>query len=134
MKKSVVVLIAIIYVASIALVTFFGLQHNTFFEDKKVSQVTITNENLRTTSTGDKYISLLPDENGNRTFQIKYEVSPNDATNTGVDFVIDEQNAYASVDENGLVTFTKGNWSAIVYVIAKDGSGASDKLEVTFMR
>ena len=47
MKKSVIVIIAVIYIASIALVTFFGLKHNTFFEDKKVTSVSIVNEGIK---------------------------------------------------------------------------------------
>ena len=134
MKKSVVILIAIIYVASIALVTFYGLKHNTFFEDKPVERVTITNEGISYTSTGEKYVALLPDENGNRTYQITYEVTPDDAYNREVDFVIDDGVTYATVDENGLVTFNAPLKSAIVYVVATDGSGAKDKITIVFMR
>ena len=133
MKKSVVILIAVIYIASIALVTFFGLKHNTFFEDKKVSEIHITNENVNYDMYGKKYIVIFPDENGVISYQITYEVTPDDATNKEVDFVKDEQNTAATVDENGLVTFGEitAPRSVIVYVVAADGSNARDSIEIT---
>lgn len=133
MKKSVVILIAVIYIASIALVTFFGLKHNTFFEDKKVSEVHITNENVNYDMYGKKYIVIFPDENGVISYQITYEVTPDDATNKEVDFVKDEQNTAATVDENGLVTFGEITTprSVIVHVVAADGSNARDSIEIT---
>ena len=133
MKKSVVILIAVIYIASIALVTVFGLKHNTFFEDKKVSEVHITNENVNYDMYGKKYIVIFPDENGVISYQITYEVTPDDATNKEVDFVKDEQNTAATVDENGLVTFGEITTprSVIVHVVAADGSNARDSIEIT---
>ena len=130
MKKSVIILIAVIYIASIALVTFFGLKHNTFFEDKKVTSVSIVNEGIKYTRDGEKYI-VIP--LGDTTFQIEYEVGPEDASNKNVTFVADEQSTIATVDQNGLVTFNK-NGSIILYVMASDGSGCSDKIEVTKIR
>ena len=46
MKKSVIILIAIIYVASIALVSFFGLKFKVFEEVVPVESVKILDENL----------------------------------------------------------------------------------------
>lgn len=130
MKKSVIVIIAVIYIASIALVTFFGLKHNTFFEDKKVTSVNIVNEGIKYKRSGEKYI-VIP--MGDNTFQIEYEVGPEDAVNKTVNFVADEQTTIATVDQNGLVTFNKMG-SIIVYVVAADGSGCSDSIEVTKLR
>ena len=130
MKKSVVILIGLIYVASILVVTFFGLKHNTFFDDIVVENVEIINEGIRYTRDGQKYIVISP---GETTFQIEYKVTPEDAVNKIVSFVIDSQNSIATVDENGLVTFSDIG-SVIVYVVADDTSGAKDKIEVTKLR
>lgn len=130
MKKSVVIIIAVIYVASIAIVTFFGLKHNTFFDDIPLEKVEIVNEGINYTRDGQKYIVINPGEN---TFQIEYIVSPENAVNKNVNFIIDEQSTIATVDENGLVTFNKMG-SVIVYVVADDGYGASDQIEVTKIR
>ncbi|MBQ8321059.1 MAG: hypothetical protein IJX92_01675 [Clostridia bacterium] len=133
MKKSVIVLIGVIYAASIVLVTFFGLQYSTYQpEEIPVSEIKITNNGLKIDeSDGSKYIVFFtPDENGNRTFQVEYTVTPDDASNPAVDFVMDSP--YATVDENGLVTFTKVG-SAILYIYSTDGTRKSDSIEITFL-
>lgn len=131
MKKSVVISIGIIYALSIFLVTFFGLKHQTFNEIIYVSQVEIIEENARYASSGLKYIVLTPDENGKREYQLKWQVTPDNAHNTDVDFIYDKQNTYVSVDENGLVTFT-GPTAIDVTVTSTDGTSASDTIKIIF--
>lgn len=131
MKKSVVISIGIIYALSIFLVTFFGLKHQSFNEIIYVSQVEIIEENASYTSSGVKYIVLSPDENGNRQYQIKWKVTPEDAHNVKVDFVYDTQKKHVNVDENGLVTFTSSG-SVDVKVVATDGTTISDTIKIIF--
>ena len=128
MKKSVVILIAIIYVASIALVSFFGLQYQNFFEIVYTEQIELLGDNIKTNDKGEKYVVILPDEQGNYAYQIQYRVHPDNATNSKVDFVFDHEKAdksSISVDENGVVTFPKRGGTLKVKLVAKDGSGAS---------
>ncbi|MBE6581487.1 MAG: hypothetical protein E7650_07760 [Ruminococcaceae bacterium] len=128
MKKSVVILIAIIYVASIALVSFFGLQYQNFFEIVYTEQIELLGDNIKTNDKGEKYVVILPDEQGNYAYQIQYRVHPDNATNSKVDFIYDHEKAdksSISVDENGVVTFSKRGGTLKVKLVAKDGSGAS---------
>ena len=128
MKKSVVILIAIIYVASIALVSFFGLQYQNFFEIVYTEQIELLGDNIKTNDKGEKYVVILPDEQGNYAYQIQYRVHPDNATNSKVDFIYDHEKAdksSISVDENGVVTFPKRGGTLKVKLVAKDGSGAS---------
>ena len=128
MKKSVVILIAIIYVASIALVSFFGLQYQNFFEIVYTEQIELLGDNIKTNEKGEKYVVILPDEQGNYAYQIQYRVHPDNATNSKVDFIYDHEKAdksSISVDENGVVTFSKRGGTLKVKLVAKDGSGAS---------
>ena len=126
MKKSVVILIALIYVAAIALVSFFGLQFKIFEEVVPVESVEITNEGQKYSPSLGDYIIVLPNEKGERRLKIDYRVYPDNASNTEVDFAY-EQSPAASVDEYGLVTFT-GKGKIKVTIIAKDGSLAEDSL------
>ena len=126
MKKSVVIIIVLIYLASIALVSFFGLQFKVFEEVIPVEKVEITNEGQKYSDQFGDYIVIKPDANGEYRFQIQYRVYPDEASNSEVDFAY-EQVDYASVDAHGLVTFTaKG--ALKVRVIAKDGSNAEDTI------
>ena len=136
MKKSVVIIIALIYVASIALVSFFGLQFKVFEEVIPVERVEITNEGQKYSELYGDYIVLYPNERGEYRMKIDYRVYPNEATNTAVDFAYEKVD-YASVDEYGVVTFSKeavsaslGGISLEVRVIAKDGSNAEDTILV----
>ena len=87
MKKSVIILIAIIYIASVALVSFFGLQFKVFEEIIPVERVEITNEVADHNDTwGDYVVITQPDENGEVRYRIDYRVYPENATNTDVSF------------------------------------------------
>ena len=127
MKKSVIVLIALIYVASIALVSFFGLQFKVFEEVIPVERIEITNPDQKYDPRMGDYYVLHPNANGEWKYQIDYHVYPENASNVEVDFAYEEV-PYASVDEYGVVTFTKPNTSLKIRVIATDGSNAEDTI------
>ena len=76
-----------------------------------------------------QFIILRTDENGERTYQIKYSIGPENATNKGVRYAISSKSA--TVDENGLVTFTKKG-DAVVTIMPIDGSNCSDTLTISF--
>ena len=126
MKKSVVIIIVLIYLASIALVSFFGLQFKVFEEVIPVDYIEITNEGQKYSETQGDYIVISPNEKGERRIKIDYHVYPEDASNAEVDFAY-EQVDYASIDEYGVVTFTRPGVLK-VRVIAKDGSNAEDTI------
>ena len=84
MKKSVIILIGVIYIAAIALVSFFGLQAKIYNEKVYVERIEILNE-YDIDDQGNKYIVFYPDENGERKFQINYRVYPDDASTKKVD-------------------------------------------------
>ena len=129
MKKSVVILIAVIYVAAIALVSFFGLQFKIFEQVIPVEKIEITNDGLKYNETWGDCVFISPDSNGERKFQIKYKLTPDGATNSKVAYSTDGQNAVASVDESGLVSF-QGPGMIKVIINATDGSGAKTAITV----
>ena len=128
MKKSVIILIALIYISSIALVSFFGLRHKTFNEIIYVENIEILNENYNLDANGEKYVTVR-DSNQ---FQIEWRVYPDNATEKGVDFVYDTTNSKFTVDDNGVVTCSTGRGAITVQIVAKDGSGVKDKILINF--
>ncbi len=128
MKKSVVIIIALIYVASIALVSFFGLQYKVFNEVISVERVEITNEGQKHSDTFGDYIVIKPNEKGERRIKIDYHVYPENASNTKVDFAY-EQVEYATVDEYGVVTFTSPGVLKVT-IIATDGTNVQDSITI----
>ena len=131
MKKSVVILIALIYVASVALVSFFGLQFKVFEEVVPVERVEITNPGQKHSEQHGDYVVIRPDESGNVRYQIQYRVYPDNASNAVVDLAYEEEDWF-SVDENDVFTFT-GSGSVKVHVIATDGSNAEDTIMIVAM-
>ena len=133
MKKSVVILIALIYIASIALVGFFGLKFKVFEEIVYVSSIEFLNDDIQDAPEGiedfDCYVVISPDENGNRKYQIEYRVFPDKATKKGVIFSYDEASAAVAgitVDEYGVVTFS-GQGAITIQLIPEDGSDTASK-------
>ena len=107
MKKSVVILIAVIYVAAIALVSFFGIRSELLEETVYVSGIEIVGDGVATSATGAKSVRVYLDENGHGEYQLDWRVTPTNATNTKVVFNYDESKTYVTVDDKGLVKFTR---------------------------
>ena len=129
MKKAVVIIIALIYIAAVALVSFFGLQHKVFEEVIGVERVETTNEGQKTSETHGDYIVIRPNEKGERRIKIDYHVYPENASNTQVDFAY-EQVEGVTVDEYGVVTFDRGGLAIKIRIIATDGSNAEDTITI----
>lgn len=136
MKKSVIILIALIYVLSIALVSFFGLKAKDFHEIVYTNGIELLNENIKIDKeTGEPYDVVYPDANGEWKYQLKYRVHPDNATDNSVTFSMDEQaKSYATIDENGIVTLTRANRSVTITIQANDGSGAKASITLTSRR
>ena len=111
MKKSVVILIAIIYVLAIALVSFFGLQFKMFEQIIPVETLEILNEGLLQSEKWGRYtvVNLV---GGNGEFRIEYRVHPDDATNKTLDFkptvVVISQRAVSVRDCDSIVVLDNG--------------------------
>jgi hypothetical protein len=79
----------------------------------------------------DYYVAIRPDENGERRYQIRYRVHPDNATDQSVSFALaptgsddDGEVSGVSIDENGVVVFEgSGIASVIVHVVANNAAG-----------
>ena len=91
-----------------------------------VERVEITNEGQKNSEQHGDYLVVYPDANGERRIKIDYQVYPDNASNTKVDFAYEEMEG-VTVDEYGVVTFSKPGVIK-VRVIATDGSNAEDTL------
>lgn len=129
MKKSVVILILIIYIASVALVSFFGLQYKTFDEVIYTNKIEFLNEDIKTADDGTLYAVVRKDEaTGLWKYQLQWRVYPDNATNSAVDFIYDTQTPGVTVDAaTGLITFERKG-ALTVTLKPKDGSNISATL------
>ena len=131
MKKSVIILIALIYITSVALVSFFGLQFKVFEEVIPVERVEITNKvDDHNDTWGDYVVITQPNEKGEVRYQINYRVYPENATNTDVRFSYQATpEGCATIDEFGVVSFSSIGMIK-VFVITTDGGDAQDTLTI----
>ena len=130
MKKSVIILIALIYIASVALVSFFGLQFKVFEEIIPVERVEITNQVDDYNPTWGNYVVITPNEKGELRYQINYRVYPENATNTKVNFSYQAMpEGCATIDEFGVVNFSSAGMIK-VFVITTDGGDAQDTITI----
>ena len=139
MKKSVIFLIGIIYLVSIVIVTFFGMQIAIDQFKIYMTEIEITNQECRMID-GEKYIIVEFDSvQGYTSIFIDYETAPDNASNpekisfriSGNEFVDGEGNVsiYATVTDNGEVTFTRPG-QVVVTVSTEDGSRLSDTVNI----
>ena len=131
MKKSVIIVISLVFIMAVVLVNFFGLNHQVFNETVYVSDIRFTGEDFATDSNGIKQIVLRPDENGVRQYQLKYTVGPENATDPTVSFNYDDKNGLVHVSETGLVTFQRSG-VVIITVKPNDLSDCSDTIKIIF--
>lgn len=127
MKKSVAILIGIIYVVSIVVVGFFGLKIKGFDTTTYVTEVTFIGNEIEEMEDGTKYVTI--EYNNTHTYQLKWRVTPDDATHPEVRFGYDETTDVGNVSQEGLVTFYKPGVIS-VYIHSTDGSSKNDYIKV----
>ncbi len=138
MKKTTMIMIGIIYVASIVIISIFGLKSVVYNEVIPVTQIMCLNETDEKTSVttdfeGKKIIKIKYTEPGNEEsltgtmVQLSWRTLPDDASNKDVKFVYNTTltNAKFIKDEKGkelgLILFT-GKVMLNIRIMATDGS------------
>ena len=134
MKKSVVILIALIYVASIVLVGYLGLKAKTYNDVIYVEMLEITTEYETSPTTGEKYIVFLPESADERSIQIQAKLTPEDASDTKIIYTLEKDCTTATISEDGLLTFTTTELytSVKVYIYANQNTSIKDEVTVYY--
>ena len=135
MKKSVVILIGIIYVASIFVVGFFGMQIKAFDTIIYITDIECTNEDVIANPDGTKKIRFDYKPDGDKmenTLIVTYDVYPKDSSLKGADAVklvpAGENPLLADVD--GLKITFKGIGVFTVYLKSLDGSNVVETIKI----
>lgn len=127
MKKSVAILIGIIYIVSIVIVGFFGLKIKGYDTTTYVTEVAFVGDDVSTMDDGTKLIVI--DYSEGLTYQLQWKVSPDDATHPEVRFGYDETTTVGEVNQEGLITFYKKGVIS-VFIHSTDGSSKNDYIKV----
>lgn len=129
MKKSVIILIGIVYILGIVLVNAFGLKMAEFQTKVYVDNVSFINDDIYTQDVDGEEIKKVDIYlNETNTYQLEWEYTPDNATETDVIFTYDETKNIGDVDENGLITFYKKG-VLVVYIRTIDGTSKSDSIK-----
>ena len=154
MRRTVVFLIFVVYIASILIVNFFGLNITIFkpsvyvskiecyclinrMEDEKVYDDAYLKNEI-------KYFTVPFIDNGSEynmdnlntnpnTYEIKVRVLPENANNKSYGFIYDESSIEGRVvvdEERGFVIFLKKNSGIKIKIIAEDGNNASENIYI----
>lgn len=145
MKKSTLIIILIIYVASVALINFFGLKVKVYEEIINVTKIECINETdehceVKPLPSGKKQLNVnftTPADPNNLNVGtkliIKYRVTPDNATKKDVRFIMvpEQDNAQFFKDEfgheTGLILFT-GKAMFDVNIVSTDGMKVSTQV------
>ena len=133
MKKSVVILIGVIYVAAIALVSFFGINPELLEETIYVSNVELVDDDIQISAGGSQYVVVYLDEDGKAEYQLNWRVTPTNASNTKMKFSYDDKEGTLtgiSVDKNGLVKFDEPG-AVTIRITPADGTVLNPPVEIT---
>ena len=136
MKKSVVILIALIYVASIAVVGFLGLKAKSYNDVIYVESIEVLTNYSVDKNTGNKFITFYAAKEGSSSLQIDCKVKPDKASDGKIIYKLDPDCTVAAIDQNGLLTFNADISkvvSAKVYIYANQDPNISDEILVYFV-
>ena len=136
MKKSVLILIGVIYLASIFVVGFFGTKVRAFIETIYITEIQCTNEGV--VDMGDyRQIKFKYNPDGDvedNTLIITYKVLPEDATLKGkdaVEMVCEPKPKETTYSQDDLtLTFYKAKQIIYVTLHSLDGSGIKETLKI----
>ncbi len=134
MKKSVIVLIGIIYIAAIVFVGFFGMKVTAYDEMIYITNIECTNEGIRENADGTKTLRFNYVDGGDvleNTLTLTYKVYPDNSTLKGADaatLVYDENTTVATVDGLHITFLKKGVLT--VQIKSKDGSNITETIRI----
>lgn len=134
MKKSVIVLIGIIYIAAIVFVGFFGMKVTAYDEMIYITNIECTNEGIRENADGTKTLRFNYVDGGSvleNTLTLTYKVYPDNSTLKGADaatLVYDENTTVATVDGLHISFLKRGVLT--VQIKSKDGSNITETIRI----
>ena len=135
MKKSVVILIGLIYVASIVLVSYLGLTAKSYNDIVYPESLVIENDHQ--TIKGEKHIDVKANADGTGTLQFICKILPEDAQNKTIIYTVDNNvKSFVTITEDGLLTANKtlvdAKYEFVVYMSSQEKPSIRDHVWVRF--
>ena len=132
MKKSVIVLIFLIYLASIVFINIFGMKILSYDEQIYASSIECINTDMNLHSSGEYKWVMLNYTDG-LTYTIEHRVYPENATNRKATYIYDTENPNISINKNGVCTFSNITSSDVFTVTLKTSDGTNKTAIIKFV-
>ena len=132
MKKSVIVLIFLIYLASIVFINIFGMKILSHDEQVYATSIECINEDMKPHSSGE-YKWVMLDYVEGLTYTIEHRVYPENATNSKATYIYDTDNPSLSINKNGVCTFSNITSSDVFTVTLKTSDGTNKSTVIKFI-
>ena len=136
MKKSVIILIGLIYVASIVLVSYLGLKAKSYNDITYAESLVI--ENDYEVGINGKEITVKANADGTATFQFICKVLPENAKNTKIIYTVDDfVKNHVTISESGLLTADDiivglDDYDFKVYIASDENPSIRDSVWIRF--
>ncbi|MCL2751512.1 MAG: hypothetical protein FWE62_02015 [Firmicutes bacterium] len=132
MRKSVILMIAVIFVLGVVLVNMFGMKFYSFVETVYPEKIVFTGEKFTvSTVKGERYRSITKtyaaDNQGLMTIQLYWEITPADASDS---VILRSDNDKVTVNQKGLVVISEYVESFVITVTAESKTTVKDRLMV----
>ena len=138
MKKSVVILIGLIYVASIVLVSYLGLKAKSYNDIIYPESLVIENE--YEIIKGEKHIDVKANTDGTGTLQLLCKILPENANNTKILYSIadDAVKDFVTLTEDGLLTaeeiIVDTGYEFVIYITSQENPSIRDYVWIRFVK
>lgn len=105
MKKSTIIIIGIIYIASIIFIGFFGMKITAYNETIYVTGIECINEEVERNEDNNVIFYTFKDDvsEDENVFLLAWKLYPENCSNKGVKFIYDKDSNVASIDKNGMI-------------------------------
>ena len=148
MKKSVILILIAVYVISIGIVGTIGLNVRVYAPNVKPTSIEITKLTYKDTTLeckpndkGLKFFKQIKTTDDSLTFELRYIIGPDDATDKTVIYSFDPENINVKV-ENGMITITRptnvpdgvpADVTALIILTPKENASISDTVQVSVL-
>ena len=110
MKKSIILIIFILYLGAIVMLGFFGMKLTAYQQQIYATEILLMNDDIKSNDSIGQYIEVdynpeLGEEEN--IYLLQWRVMPEDCTNKRVNFVYDDSKDQIDLQENGIMTIKR---------------------------
>ena len=109
MKKSIILIILILYLSSIVVIGFFCMSIAVYQQQIYATEIKLMNTDIKSSEAIGKYIEFSFDPDGDEdsnVYFLTWRVLPEDTTNKNVNFIYDETDII-EIEKNGIIRIKK---------------------------